>query len=60
MTNPVIGNVRLALGRTAQTPLSLRPNIYEPRLPESADSERYCWQTREDPEWHTVDEGMMG
>jgi len=39
MTNPVIENVRRSLGRTAQTPLSLRPDIYEPRLPESADSE---------------------
>jgi len=39
MTNPVIENIRRSLGRTAQTPLSLRPDIYEPRLPESADSE---------------------
>lgn len=39
MTNPVIENVRRSLGRTAQTPLSLRPAIYEPRLPESVDSE---------------------
>jgi L-lactate dehydrogenase complex protein LldG len=39
MTNPVIENVRRSLGRTVQTPLSLRPAIYEPRLPESADSE---------------------
>src|SRR3990172_1541175 len=39
MTNPVIENVRRSLGRTAQTPLSLRPAIYVPRLPESVDSE---------------------
>ena len=39
MTNPVIENIRRALGRTVQTPLSLRPDIYEPRLPESVDSE---------------------
>jgi len=45
MTNPVIENVRRSLGRTAQisspqgTPLSLRPAIHEPRLPESLDSE---------------------
>jgi L-lactate dehydrogenase complex protein LldG len=43
MTNPVIENVRRSLGRTNQTPLSLRPAIYKPRLPESADleSERF-------------------
>jgi L-lactate dehydrogenase complex protein LldG len=39
MTNPVIENIRRSLGRTAQSPLSLRPAIHEPRLPESADSE---------------------
>jgi len=39
MTNPVIDNIRRSLGRTAQTPLSLRPAIYEPRPPESVDSE---------------------
>jgi L-lactate dehydrogenase complex protein LldG len=39
MTNPVIENIRRSLGRTAQTPLSRRPAIYAPRLPESADSE---------------------
>jgi L-lactate dehydrogenase complex protein LldG len=39
MTNPVLENIRRSLGRTAQSPLSLRPDIYEPRLPESADSE---------------------
>ena len=43
MTNPVIENIRRSLGRTVQTPLSLRPDIYELRLPESADleSERF-------------------
>lgn len=39
MTNPVIENIRKSLRRTAQTPLSLRPAIDEPRLPESLDSE---------------------
>ena len=39
MINPVIENIRKSLGRTAQSPLSLRPAIYEPRLPESLDSE---------------------
>lgn len=39
MTNPVIDNIRRSLGGTDQTPPSLRPAIYEPRLPESADSE---------------------
>jgi len=39
MTNPIIENIRRSLGRTVQTPLSLRPAIYEPRLPESVDSE---------------------
>jgi L-lactate dehydrogenase complex protein LldG len=39
MTNPVIDNIRRSLGRTEQTPLSLRPAIYESRQPESADSE---------------------
>ena len=39
MTNPVIENIRRSLGRTVQSPLSLRPAIYEPRLPESVDSE---------------------
>ena len=45
MTNPVIENVRRALGRTAQisspngTPLSLRPAVYESRQPESVESE---------------------
>ena len=39
MTNPVIENIRRSLGRTAQTPLSLRPAIYPSRQPESMDSE---------------------
>jgi L-lactate dehydrogenase complex protein LldG len=39
MTNPVIDNIRRSLGRTAQTPLSLRPAIYESRQPESVDTE---------------------
>ncbi len=39
MTNPVLNNIRQSLGRTAQTPLSLRPDILKPRLPESVDSE---------------------
>jgi L-lactate dehydrogenase complex protein LldG len=39
MTNPVIENIRKSLGRTAQTSLSPRPAIYEPRQPESVDSE---------------------
>jgi L-lactate dehydrogenase complex protein LldG len=39
MNNPVIDNIRRSLGRTEQTPLSLRPAIYESRQPESVDSE---------------------
>ena len=39
MTNPVINNIRRSLGRTAQTPLSLRPAIYESRRAESIGSE---------------------
>ncbi len=39
MTNPIIENIRHSLGRTVQSPLGLRPDIYEPRLPESIDSE---------------------
>lgn len=39
MTNPIIENIHRALGRTDQTPLSLRPAIYESRQPESVDSE---------------------
>lgn len=39
MTNPIIENVRRSLGRTAQTPVSNRPDIYESRQPGSLDSE---------------------
>jgi len=39
MTNPILENIRRSLGRTDQTPLSLRPAIYESRQPESIDSE---------------------
>jgi len=39
MTNPIVDNIRKSLERTAQSSLSLRPNIYEPRLPESLESE---------------------
>jgi len=39
MTNPVIENIRRSLGRTDQSPLSMRPAIYEPRLPDSLDCE---------------------
>ena len=43
MTNPVIENIRRSLGRTNQTPLGLRPAIYESRQPESVDSEIECF-----------------
>ena len=39
MPNPVIENIRRSLGRTAQTPLSPRPPIHEPRQSELFDSE---------------------
>lgn len=39
MTNTVIENIRRSLGRTADAPLSPRPSLYEPRHPESIDSE---------------------
>src|SRR5574341_227614 len=39
MTNPVIENIRRSLGRSAQTPLSMRPAIYSSRQTESIDSE---------------------
>lgn len=39
MTNPVIENVLRSLGRTAETPLSSLPPMYESRQPESTDSE---------------------
>jgi L-lactate dehydrogenase complex protein LldG len=43
MTNPVIENIRRSLGRTAQTPIGLRPAIYESRLAGSleSDTERF-------------------
>ena len=39
MSNPVIENIRSSLGRTAQSSLSPRPAIYEPRVPEPVDAE---------------------
>jgi L-lactate dehydrogenase complex protein LldG len=39
MTNPVIEKIRRSLGRTAETSLTPRPTLYEPRSPEAADSE---------------------
>jgi L-lactate dehydrogenase complex protein LldG len=39
MPNPVIEKIRRSLARTAQTPLSPRPGIYEPRQPEATDIE---------------------
>lgn len=39
MTNPIIESVRRSLGRTAHTPLGVRPTIYEARQPGSMDSE---------------------
>ena len=39
MSNPIIENILKSLGRTVHTPLSLRPDIYGPRHPESLDSE---------------------
>lgn len=39
MTNPILSNIRHALGRTAQSTPSLRPDILKPHLPESVDSE---------------------
>ena len=39
MTNPIIDNIRRSLGRTARTPLSPPPAIYDARLPESSDNE---------------------
>jgi L-lactate dehydrogenase complex protein LldG len=46
MTNPVIDNIRRSLGRTEQTPLSLRPAIYPARQPEAADAERFLDEVR--------------
>lgn len=39
MSNPILENIRRSLGRTNQTPLSLRPAILGSRQPESVDSE---------------------
>jgi L-lactate dehydrogenase complex protein LldG len=39
MTNPVIENIRRSLGRTAQSPLKPRPDIYASRQPETTASE---------------------
>ena len=39
MTNPVIENIRLSLGRTAKTPVSPRPDIISPRQPEPVEAE---------------------
>jgi L-lactate dehydrogenase complex protein LldG len=39
MTNPVIESVRRSLGRTAGSPLSLRPAIHASRRPESTEAE---------------------
>lgn len=52
MTNPVtsarqgIDNIRRSLGRTEQTPLSLRPAIYPARQPEATDAERFLNEVR--------------
>jgi L-lactate dehydrogenase complex protein LldG len=43
MINPVLENIRHSLGHTDQTPLSLRPVVHGPRLPESVDSEIKCF-----------------
>ena len=39
MTNPMLENIRRSLGRTDQSPLSPRPEIYPARQPESLSSE---------------------
>lgn len=39
MTNPIIESIRRSLGRTVQTPLAPRPEIYDSRQPESTDAE---------------------
>lgn len=48
MTSPIIENIRRSLGRTDRAPLRPRPAIYEPRLPESADSEieRFLYEVK--------------
>jgi len=38
-TNPVLENIRKALGRDAQTPIGQRPAIYPARTPKSLDAE---------------------
>ena len=39
MSNPVIDNIRLSLGRTASTPPGPRPDIIKPRQPGPVDAE---------------------
>lgn len=39
MTNPVVDHVRRSLGRTEQSPLSTRPDIFPPRQPALPDAE---------------------
>lgn len=39
MTNPILENIRRSLARTPHTTRSLRPQILNPRLPESVESE---------------------
>ena len=39
MSNPVIEKVRRSLGRTPQTPLGPRPDIYPSRQPDSVEAE---------------------
>lgn len=39
MPNSIIENIRHSLGRTEQTPVSMRPAIYEPRAAKSVESE---------------------
>ncbi len=38
-TNPILENIRKALGRDDQSPIGQRPAIYPSRIPESVDSE---------------------
>src|SRR5689334_6905258 len=39
MSNPILENIRLSLGKTPQTHSSLLPSISQSRLPDSLDSE---------------------
>src|SRR5688572_32097422 len=39
MTSPVIENIRRALGRTNETPMTPRPAIHKARLSQSVDSD---------------------